>query len=485
MPQKLEQTQGQTQQQVLNPQQMLLVKLLELPVADLRQRVEDEIVENAALEEKGGDDEEPDTSEKGEETEPFDEEPVPDDRADYFSEDDVPDYMLTRQAADEERRERVVVEGTSFYENLRDQIGEHDLTEHERQLVEYLIGSLDDDGLLRKDLDGLVDELEIYHGVETSKEELTAALGILQTFEPKGIGARDLQQCLRLQLADPDVQKLPYRAEALRVVDNYFDDFTRKRWDDLRHRMKVDEETFDKIIHVLIHLNPRPGFALNEAASFGAEQVIPDFSVTMNDEGGFDIRLNDGDVPQLHVSRAFRDSIKQFGTGKKLSREQKEAYVYARQKVDAAQTFIKAIQQRREMLLSVMRTIVEMQRPFFEDGDELQLRPMVLKDVAERVGSSISTVSRVTGSKYVETDFGVFSLKHFFGTSYAAADGEELAARKVKIALKALIDAENKRKPLTDDALTRALKEQGITVARRTVAKYREQLGLPVARLRR
>lgn len=311
-------------------------------------------------------------------------------------------------------------------------------------------------------------------------------LKILQTFDPRGIGARNLQECLHLQLADPEIQNKPWRKEALRVVDTMFDDFKRKRWDNIAHRLGVSADDFQHILYVLVHLNPRPGFSLNESSTNEAQQVMPDFSVHADGEGGFDIRLNEDDVPTLHVSRSFQQSIKQYQTQRNsLTRQQRDAYVYARQKVDAAQSFIDALQRRHETLMAVMETIVDMQRDFFADGDEQSLRPMILNDVAQRVGINISTVSRTVNSKYVETDYGIYPLKFFFSTAFSTADGEEQAARKVKIALRRLIDDEDKQHPLSDEALAAALKEQGINVARRTVAKYREQLGLPVARLRR
>lgn len=485
MSQKLVQNQNITQTQQLTPQQLQLIKLLELPLADLEARIKDELMENAALEENAADRDDEQQDENTNDTENY-EESGHDERQDYFSDDDVPDYVLDRAAAEEEKRERIFNEGTSFYESLKNQIGEQELTPKQEQLVEYLIGSLDDDGLLRKDLSILADELVIYHNIETTPQELEEALKILQTFDPRGIGARNLQECLHLQLADPEIQNKPWRKEALRVVDTMFDDFKRKRWDNIAHRLGVSADDFQYILYVLVHLNPRPGFSLNESSTNGAQQVMPDFSVHADGEGGFDIRLNEDDVPTLHVSRSFQQSIKQYQTQRNsLTRQQRDAYVYARQKVDAAQSFIDALQRRHETLMAVMETIVDMQRDFFADGDEQSLRPMILNDVAQRVGINISTVSRTVNSKYVETDYGIYPLKFFFSTAFSTADGEEQAARKVKIALRRLIDDEDKQHPLSDEALAAALKEQGINVARRTVAKYREQLGLPVARLRR
>ena len=357
----------------------------------------------------------------------------------------MPDYLLARADAEREEREIPFGSSTSFYERLRDQISEHDLTEREAELMEYLIGSLDDDGLLRKDTSSLADELAIYHGLDTTPEELDRLVGVLQTFDPRGIGARSLRECLHLQLTDPDFRS-PYKKEALAVVDKYFDDFIHKHWETLCRKLGVDEERFGHIKTELLRLNPRPGNALGENEGSGAAPVVPDFIVTEED----------GD-----------------------------AYLYAKKKVEAAQGFIDAIHQRQHTLMSVMQVIVDLQRPFFEDGDEVLLRPMILKDVADRAGVDISTVSRVTGSKYVQTDFGVYPLKFFFSNAVTTDEGEEHSTRKIKLLLREMIEHEDKRHPLTDENLAAMLADKGLPVARRTVAKYREQLGLPVARLRR
>ena len=338
----------------------------------------------------------------------------------------------------------------------------------------------------RQDIEGLVRLAEAKQNTacDPRPEELDRLVGVLQTFDPRGIGARSLRECLHLQLTDPDFRS-PYKKEALAVVDKYFDDFIHKHWETLCRKLGVDEECFGHIKTELLRLNPRPGNALGENEGSGAAPVVPDFIVTEED-GEPVVHLNNGHVPELHVSRAFRDSLREYDLNRpNLSREQRDAYLYAKKKVEAAQGFIDAIHQRQHTLMSVMQVIVDLQRPFFEDGDEVLLRPMILKDVADRAGVDISTVSRVTGSKYVQTDFGVYPLKFFFSNAVTTDEGEEHSTRKIKLLLREMIEHEDKRHPLTDENLAAMLAEKGLPVARRTVAKYREQLGLPVARLRR
>lgn len=491
MAQELVQHQSITQTQTLSPLQVALVRLLELPVSDLSERVQNEMLENSALEEADREepathDEETETGEDDHDTRD-DETGTGDDDAlgDYLNADDVPDYLVNRTEEQREQRDIMLTEDTSFYENLRRQVSEHDLSGQEKQLMEYLIGSLDADGYLRKDLDTLCDELAIYHNLTTSREELEKLLKILQSFEPRGIGARNLQECLRLQLTNPE-QPLNYRREALEVVDRCFDDFIHKRKENIMRRLGMDEETYAHVLRELTHLNPLPGNALNEGNSPSAPTVVPDFYVTVNSEGEAEVSLNNGDIPELRISPSFRDSIKEFSANSKnLSREQKDTYIYMRQKVEAAQSFIDILHRRRQTLLAVMGTIVRLQRPFFDEDDESCLRPMTLKDIAERTNLDISTVSRVTNSKYVQTDYGTYPLKFFFSSQFVSKDGEDLSSRQIKAALRELIENEDKTKPLPDEALATMLKSKGFPVARRTVAKYREQIGFPPARLRR
>ena len=490
------QLQVQKQTQTLAPQQLLTVKLLELPVSDLEGRVRNELLENSALEEDSSTDEnlhDEHAEDNREEAEDFDHEECynsdeqyhADQRADYASDDDTPDYLLEQPHDIGEQRTFQVGSTDSFYDMLTAQLGEYDLTERQQQIIEYLIGSLDSDGLLRKDLNTIGDELAIYHNIDATPEELLECLHVLQEFEPCGIAARSLQECLLLQLKNTD-----YRSEwkdvEIQIIEKAFEDFTHKRLERLSERFDLNNEDMRRVYGELTHLNPRPGSGLGDSVGGNLQQIIPDFIVTHNEEGGIDIQLNNGDIPQLRVSRSFRELIDEYSKNKKnLNREQKDAYVYSKQKVDSAQNFINAIKQRQDTLLRTMRAIVDMQRPFFEDGDETLLRPMILKDIAQRTGLDISTVSRVSNSKYAQTEFGVFPLKYFFNDTFVTQGGEELSKVKIKSTLKELIEAEDKNEPLSDDALARMLKEKGYAVARRTVAKYREQMGFPVARLRR
>lgn len=509
MTQRLEQTQAAIQTQQLATLQVAVAKMVELSVAELENRVQDEMLDNAALEEKDNDDfpvndhtdnADNDTDNDAADDDNGDATPTDDNAyeesefygseadamGDYFSADDVPDYLQQRADEQRDRNELQYSGSTSFYEELQNQISEHDLNEHEREVMEYLIGSLDEDGFLRKDLESLTDELAIYHNILTDAKELERLIGILQEFEPRGIGARSLQECLHIQLTDPE-RRTPYTKIALEIIDHYFKEFTGRHWEIIRQRLELDEDTEEHVRYLLTHLNPRPGSALNEASTPSAPVVMPDFFVTVTDDGIPRVSLNQGDVPELQVSRAFADSLKQYGKGdKKLTREQKDAYTYARQKVDAAKSFITLIQRRHDTLLAVMRAIVAVQRDFFinEDDDTL-LKPLTLKDIAEKVGMDISTVSRVTSTKYVQTAYGLYPLKFFFSLQFTTSDGDELSAREVKAALKKLVDEEDKHHPLADEALAAELKKQGYNVARRTVAKYRDMLDIPSTRLRK
>ena len=484
------QTQAQQQIQTLSPQQILVVKLLELPAVELEDRVRAELLENPALEE-GHDDNEADeyadatTSEEEGDT-------SYDSLSDYLNEDDIPDYKLqeNNRIRDEQPEEIPISASTSFYETLKEQLGEQELSERQRELAEYLIGSLDDDGLLRKSLDDLSNDLAIYSGIDASVQELEEVLKIIQDFDPAGLGARNLKECLLIQVrrkmdTQPDEDESLLHIEES-ILTNCYEEFTRKHWEKIEQKLGLDEATTRQAIKEICRLNPRPGASMGETIGKNLQQIVPDFLVDTDDEGNITLTLNNRNVPELRMSRDFTTLVEEHTKNKaNQSKESKEALLFLKQKMDAAQGFIDAIKQRQNTLLKTMQAIIDLQRPFFREGEESLLRPMILKDVAERTGLDISTISRVSNSKYVQTNFGIYQLKFFFSDGYTTGDGEEMSVREIRKILKECIDSEDKKKPLTDDELTDLLKEKGYPIARRTVAKYRQQMGIPVARLRK
>ena len=405
---------------------------------------------------------------------------------DYRTEDDIPDYKLqeNNRSKGETPEEIPFSDNVSFYETLKEQLDMQDLTPEEKQLGEYLIGSLDDDGLLRKSTESLMDELAIYQGIYTSPEQLEHVLSIIQDFDPAGIGARSLQECLLLQIQRKE--NSPLKQIELDIIGKCCDEFTRKNKDKIIQKLGITEEQYNAATAELTKLNPRPGSSLGETIGKNLQQIIPDFIVDTEDDGTVTLTLNNRNVPELRLSREFTEMLDEHTRNKaNQSKESKDALMFLKQKVDAAQGFINAVKQRQQTLLSTMQAIIDLQLPFFQDGDESRLRPMILKDVAERAKLDISTVSRVSNSKYVQTNFGIYPLKFFFSDGYTTESGEELSVREIKRILKECVDNENKEKPYTDDELADMLKAKGYPIARRTVAKYRQQLNIPVARLRR
>lgn len=485
---RLEQTQAQQQIQTLSPQQILAVKLLELPTVELEERIHAELLDNPALEEgkeSSAEAEEQDSYLDGEAERDSD---SSEDLSlgDYRTEDDIPDYKLqeNNRSKGETAEEIPFSDSISFYETLKEQIDMQHLTPEERQLGEYLIGSLDDDGMLRKSTEALLDELAIYQGVYTTAEELEHVLSIIQDFDPAGIGARDLQECLLLQIKRKE--NTPLKQVELDIISKCCDEFTKKNKERIMQKLGISEETYQAAVAELTKLNPRPGSSLGEVIGKNMQQIIPDFIVDTEEDGTISLSLNNRNVPELRLSREFSEMLDEHTRNKaNQSKESKDAMMFLKQKVDAAQGFINAVKQRQQTLLSTMQAIIDLQRPFFQEGDESLLRPMILKDVAERAQLDISTVSRVSNSKYVQTNFGIYSLKFFFSDGYTTESGEELSVREIKRILKECVDQEDKQKPYTDDELADILKEKGYPIARRTVAKYRQQLNIPVARLRR
>ena len=507
MAQKLIQTQAQKLQQLqrLSAQQMLQVKLLEMPLTELEDSINAELDDNPALEsenphdmlnENVANDDSPadDEYDNSSDEDAYEAESEKEERKDELDQalesigkdDQMPDYNTDRynnqDSADYE--EMVYGDTTSFYDKLKEQMDMQPLSDKEKEVMEYLIGSLDDDGLLRKDLDSICDELAIYHNIDVTEKDIEHVLHILQTFDPAGVGGRSLQECLLLQ-----VKRLPrgvLRKTMEEVFTDYFDEFTKKHWDKIKTGLELNDTQVETLQAEIRKLNPKPGASMGETEGRNMQQITPDFIIDTNDDGTITFSLNRGNIPQLTVSPSFTDMIDTYRKHKdKMSRSDKEALLYAKEKVDKAQGFIEAIKQRRHTLTVTMKAIIDIQRQFFLDGDEADLKPMILKDVAERTGLDISTISRVSNVKYAQTKWGTFPLKFFFTDSYTTEDGEEMSTRKIKIALHDIIEKEDKKKPISDDALAKLLKEKGFPIARRTVAKYREQLGIPVARLRK
>ena len=479
------QTQAQQLTQTLSPHQILVVKLLELPTMELEERVRAEILDNPALEEgKDPSEQDHDIDTDFNEDNLYSNEDLS--LGDYRTEDDIPDYKLQEhnRSKGEVAEEIPFSDSVSFYEMLLEQLRMQHLTEEEEVMTEYLIGSLDDDGLLRKSIQTLIDELMLYRGIYTNETEVERILSIIQEFDPAGIGARSLQECLLLQLKrKPDS---PLKQIEVEIIEKYCDDFTRKNKEKIVQRLNISEETYDEAINELTKLNPRPGSSLGDIVGKNFQQIIPDFLVEAEEDGSISLTLNNGNVPELRLSREFNDMLEEFTTNKEnQSKESKDAFFFLKQKVDAAQGFINAIKQRQQTLLTTMQVIIDLQRPFFLEGDETLLKPMILKDVAEKAKLDVSTISRVSNSKYVQTNYGIFPLRFFFSDGYTTEEGEELSIREIKQLLKECVEHENKENPYNDDELADILREKGYPIARRTIAKYRQQLNIPTARLRR
>lgn len=489
--QKLE----QKLQQSISQQQLLQSQLVELPIQQLMERIETEMHDNPALETSSEDSDFPEFSEPTENTDnsdDFDTQREREERSDALDaalenigrdDEELPVYHGGISTA-EEREDMVVGDTQSFYDQLLEQVGEMELTDRDRYVMEYLIRSLDDDGLLRTPLENITEELAIYHSIDISTTEIEHVLHRLQQLDPPGIGGRSLQECLLLQIERKTTSHLTDLMR--RVITDYFDAFTKKHWDKIQRALSLSDLQTDELLRELRRLNPKPGAAMGETIGRSMQQITPDFIVDTMDDGTLSFSLNTGDVPQLQVSQSFADLLKDYQNNKEgLSRQMKEALLYTKQKVEAAQSFIDAVKMRRRTLTLTMKAIIRLQHRFFEEGDESLLRPMILKDVAEKTGLDLSTISRVSNSKYVQTRWGTFPLKYFFSDGYVTESGEELSTREIKAALREIVEAEDKRKPMNDEALCDALKQKGYPIARRTVAKYREQLGIPIARLRK
>jgi RNA polymerase sigma-54 factor len=478
----LKQHLAQKLQQKLSPQQIQMMKLLQVPTLELEQRIKEEIEENPALEEGEDMEEEEEMPVVDGEEEGGKEEEEEFDLSDYFQDDETPDYRLSanNHSADDEARETPLAVGSTFQDALRAQLSLREVDDRTEVLAEHLIGNLDEDGYLRRELEQIENDLAFTANISTDTPELGRVLKLVQSLDPAGVGARDLRECLLLQL-----ERMPNAVDVLTakaIVDKHFDAFTKKHYERIMERLEIEEDALRDAIDVIVRLNPRPGNTARDS-SRPAQVIVPDFIVNAVN-GQLELSLNGRNAPELRISRQYRDMIKEYQRNKK-DKESKDALLFIKQKLDSAKWFIDAIKQRQNTLLITMEAILEHQREFFLSGDDTKMRPMILKDIAGKVGMDISTVSRVANSKYVQTDHGTYLLKYFFSESLTTDSGEEVSTREVKKILEEAIQGEEKKDPLTDDELTALLRGKGYNIARRTVAKYREQLHLPVARLRK
>ena len=461
-------------QQKLSPQQIQMIKLLELPAVQLEQRIKQEIEDNIVLEEE-------ERSAEDEEQPPqqisFDE---------YLREDDTPSYKsrINNFSKDDKQRPVYLTEGRSLQEYLVEQLGYRNLPERDLRLAVYLIGSIDEDGYLRRDLESVADDIAFTMGLETTAEELERLLGIIHELEPAGIGARDLRECLLLQMAQMPVNTRPRRL-ARKILTSYFDEFVKKHYEKLMARLQISEDDFRDAIAEIRHLSPKPGNLYAEGGTDTTPYIIPDFILDYQD-GRFNLSLNSYNVPEVRVNRRYMEMIREMvGSDGRVREKDKEAIQFVKNKIDSAKWFISAIKQRHDTLMRTMQTILDYQQEYFKDGDKSKLRPMILKDIADRTGLDVSTISRVVNSKYVQTQFGIILLKSLFSEAMQTDSGEEVSSYEIKNILQQCIDEEDKRRPLTDETLMDILNSKGYRIARRSVALFREMLGIPVARLRK
>ena len=477
----LKQTLAQKLQQKLSPQQIQLMKLVQLPTQSLEARIKQEIEENPALQEG---------KEKAEDTfenDASDEREVRDSMEeinwdDYLGDDDTPDYKTkaNNYSSDDELYEAPVIVNESFHDSLISQLRLRNLNTEELELATYLVGTIDDDGLLRRELIDIVDYLAFSQGLFTEEKELERLLEIIQDLDPPGVGGRDLRECLILQL---ERKRPSFKVNlAISILEDNFDSFVNRHYQKLMDRLGVNEDELRDAIEEIGRLNPKPGGSSN--LSRPTENVIPDYNLQIVDEE-LELTLNGRNAPELSLSNQYREMLEHYKASKEKNKAEKEAALFVKQKLDSAKWFIDAIVQRQQTLMLTMQSILNYQRDYFLTGDERKLRPMILKDIAEEIGMDISTVSRVASNKYIQTPYGTFLIKRFFSESMTNADGEEVSTREIKKILEDTVAEENKRKPMTDDALAKILKEKGYPIARRTVAKYREQLDIPVARMRK
>ena len=459
------------QTQKLSPLQIQTIKLIELPIQELEQRIRKELEENPVLDE-----------DLPKEKEDEGEAPREVSLSEYKEDDSIPSYRLRSDnySKDERPQYNTFSVKESFTQSLQEQLGYRNLTEHQYAVASFLIGSLDDDGYLRRSIDSVVDDLSFRANIETDEEEVLEMLKVIQEFEPSGVGARDLRECLLLQIKH--CKKTPEVEIAVKILKNHFHEFTSKHFQKIMTRMNITEDQLRAAMAKILKLNPSPGGQIDDSYADQAQQIVPDFVLEYRD-GELNLSMPRFSIPELRVNKKYADLL--VDAANSSEREKKEAAAFVKKKLDSAKWFVEAIKQRHHTLSSTMQAIIDYQRDYFVDGDETHLKPMVLKDIAEKTGFDISTISRVVNSKYIETHFGIYSLKYFFSEGLENQDGEEVSTRELKKALLECVDTEDKHKPLTDDELVVRMTEKGYKVARRTIAKYRDQLGIPKARLRK
>ncbi|MBN2274010.1 MAG: RNA polymerase factor sigma-54 [Bacteroidales bacterium] len=472
--------------QKLSPQQIQMIKLLEIPTMQLEQRIKREMEDNPILEDAGIEDRDNDLQDEDVSSDPNDKDKDEFTLEDYMEEDEIPSYRLsTGNYSGDERREEIPFSvGSTYHDYLETQLGLRTLDEKQHTLALYIIGNIDDDGYLRRKLDNIIDDVAFALNIETTEEELLDILRIIQDFEPVGTGARNLQECLLLQIRSKD-QSGPDVELAHKILKDFFQEFTRKHYDKILSRLNITDEDLKGALDEILKLNPKPGSAYSDPQNKDTAHIVPDF-ILENDEGDLRLSLNAKNVPELRISKTYSDMLHNFHHGYgNHSKKQKEALSFVKQKLDSARWFIDAIKQRQNTLMVTMNAIINYQREYFMEGEETRLRPMILKDIADETGLDISTISRVANSKYIQTNFGIFPLKYFFSEGMQTESGEEVSTREIKKILQDCISYEDKRRPLTDEKLAEILKEKGYHIARRTIAKYREQLNIPVARMRK
>jgi len=476
-------------QQKLTPQQIQFIKLLQIPTAELDARIEEELETNPALEE--GEDQPEKSSESENEEDDFSNEEKDTEyegdnegnefgMEDYLADDDYSGYKMQGDFYEQEEKDIPIVSSSNLYDSLLSQLDFLNLEERKETIAKHLIGSIENDGYIRRDLYSIANDLAFTQNLETDEDEIEGVLFKIQEFDPAGIGARDLQECLYIQIKRKEESE-PGIAHAKQIIKDYFEEFTKKHYERIKQRLNIQDDELKVAIDIITHLNPKPGDS--SSGDVKSQYLIPDF-IIINNGSKLEVMLNSKNAPELRVSPAYREMLDTYDKGKK-DKKMREAVSFVKQKLDAAKWFIDAIQQRQHTLLKTMNAILKHQYEYFLDGDETKLKPMVLKDIASAIEMDISTVSRIASNKAVQMDFGVFPLKFFFSEGIATDSGEDASSREVKSVIKDLIEEEDKSKPLPDEKLEEILNEKGYNIARRTVAKYREQLGLPVARLRK